>query len=151
MYHHSIEASEKCNKTANMQSVTIEQLAELVDFSTTNIDAPKQWLEGYYHNLISRKELFGYWNNQELLAVGECRKFDHFQTDYAEVGMIVSKNKRGQGIAKQVLNYLVKHATKQGLSVICSTENQNIPAQKAIFDVGFIPYHRIVQFEFNQK
>jgi len=151
MYQHSLEASKKHNKIANMQPVTIEQLAELVEFSVTNIDAPRQWLEGYYRNLISRNELFGYWNNQELLAAGECRLFDHFQTDYAEVGMIVSKNKRGQGIAKQVLNYLVRHATKHGLSVICSTENQNISAQKAISDVGFIPYHRIVQFEFNQK
>jgi GNAT superfamily N-acetyltransferase len=151
MYQHSLEKSYKYNKTADMQAVTIEQLAELVEFSATNINAPRQWLKEYYLNLISRNELFGYWNSQELLAAGECRLFDHFQTGYAEVGMIVSKNKRGKGIAKQVLNYLVRHATKQGLSIICSTESQNISAQKAISDVGFISNHRVVQFEFNQK
>jgi predicted acetyltransferase len=63
--------------------------------------------------------------------------------------MVVAQSDRGRGIAKQVLSFLAKHASSKGLKSICSTESSNIGAQKAISRVGFVPHHRIVQFEFN--
>ncbi|MDN3680851.1 GNAT family N-acetyltransferase [Vibrio tapetis subsp. quintayensis] len=128
-----------------------EQLNTFVAFAVTNIGAPEQWLSGYYGNLINRKELFGYWSEGELLATGECRLFDEYQTEYADLGMIVAQSQRGKGIATQVLNWLVSAANDRGLTPICSTESDNLGAQKAIKRAGLEPLNRIVQIEFGHS
>jgi len=148
MYQHAIETNDKLNECVELQLTTMAQLTEFVQFAVANIGAPEQWLNDYYANLIERNELFGYWHNKQLIAAGECRLFDHFQTEYADIGVIVSQSERGQGIAKKVLSTLVKHADKLGLIAMCSTENSNVAAQKAISSVGFLTNNRIVQFEF---
>ena len=107
MYQHK---SALIEDSIDMQLAYDEQLSEFVSFAVTNINAPEQWLTQYYGNLITRKELFGYWHKGQLLAVGECRLFDQYQTEYADLGMIVAQSVRGQGLAKKVLNYLTKHA-----------------------------------------
>ncbi|KGJ90971.1 GNAT family N-acetyltransferase [Colwellia psychrerythraea] len=154
MYQQALEKSvipSEAIEPIAMQQVAEQQLAELVEFAMAAIGAPQEWLSGYYHNLIKRNELFAYWHKGELLAAGECRLFDHYQTEYAELGMIVAKSARGQGMAKRVLHYLKTHAEQQGLQAICSTESSNIAAQKAITSAGFVADNRIVQFEFTSS
>ncbi len=135
----------------DLQLAQPEQLSQFVDFAATNIGAPKEWLMGYFGNLIHCKELFGYWKDGELLATGECRLFDEYQTEYADLGMIVAQSQRGQGIATQVLKWLVSFANDRGLTPICSTESGNLGAQKAIKRAGLMPLNRIIQIEFAQK
>lgn len=148
MYQHNTKLADENLEMIDMQIAGTEQLTDFVSFAVANIGAPEQWLTQYYGNLIVRKELFGYWHEGKLLAAGECRLFDQYQTEYADLGMIVAQSIRGQGIAKKVLAFLTKHATTQGLSSICSTESNNVAAQKAIAHAGFTSAHRIVQFEF---
>lgn len=150
MYQHDVELIDNQIESIEMQAASTEQLTEFVSFAATNIGAPEQWLSQYYGNLITRNELFGYWKNGQLLATGECRLFDQYQSEYADLGMIVAQSVRGQGIAKRVLAFLNQHAARQGLKAICSTESNNIAAQKAISQVGFTSVHRIVQFEFSR-
>lgn len=149
MYQHSGSRDNKLNDVIDMHIANESQLDEFVEFAVHNIGAPEQWLNGYYTNLISRKELFGYWFEGKLIAAGECRLFDEYQTDYADLGMIVAKSERGQGIAKKVLSFLTTHASSKGLKAICSTEASNIGAQKAIMNASFSSVNRIVQFEFD--
>jgi len=125
-----------------------EQLDDFVEFSVTNIGAPAEWLTQYYTHLIKREELFGYWNGSQLLVSGECRLFDDYQTEYAELGMIVALSERGKGLATKALQYLSGNAIKRGLQPICSTESANIGAQKAISRAGFSSTNRIIQFKF---
>lgn len=148
MYQHNTKLVDKNIEMINMQIAGAEQLTAFVTFAAANIGAPEQWLTQYYGNLIERKELFGYWYKRKLLAAGECRLFDQYQTEYADLGMIVAQLNRGQGIAKKVLTFLTKQAASQGLTSICSTESNNVAAQKAIAHAGFTSAHRIVQFEF---
>lgn len=125
-----------------------EKIADYVDFAAKHIGAPKAWLTDYYTNLIQRNELFGYWVKSELKATGECRLFDEFQTQYADLGLIVAQSERGKGLGCKVLQSLKIIAKEKGLTAICSTEKDNIPAQKAIEKAGFEAYHRLIQFEF---
>ncbi|CAH7340381.1 Acetyltransferase, GNAT family protein [Vibrio chagasii] len=132
-----------------MTLATEEQLDKLVEFASSAIGAPKEWLTGYYSNLTARQELWGYWENESVLATGECRKFEEHQTQFADLGMIVAEQERGKGLATRVLNSLKQQANLQGLEVICSTESSNIGAQKAIERAGMSSKHRILQFDFN--
>ena len=126
-----------------------EQLSEMVDFAKINVGAPEQWLTGYYTNLINRRELFGFWQNGRLLAAGESRGYDEYQTDYADLGVIVDESARGNGLATNVLKQLTIITEDKGLKPILSTEKNNIGAQKAISRAGFFAGNRIVQFDFS--
>ena len=130
-----------------MNRVQIEQIDELIAFAKANIGAPEQWLAGYYTNLINRRELFGFWQHGRLQAAGESRGNDEFQTDYADLGVIVDESARGKGLATLVLKQLVLTARARGLIPICSTEKGNTGAQRAINRAGFVAKHRIVRFD----
>jgi RimJ/RimL family protein N-acetyltransferase len=127
------------------------QLFEFVQFAVSNVGAPEQWLSEYFNDLIKREELWGYWKDERLLATGECRLFDEHQCKYADLGMIVDKSERGQGIATGVLNRLVSLANERGLIAICSTESGNLGAQKAIHRAGLKALNRIIQMEFDHQ
>lgn len=114
-------------------------------FAHEAIGAPKEWLAGYYGNLIQREELFGYWDNETLAATGECRLFDGYQSEYADLGVIVSAAHRGKSIATKVIKQLIAFAQSKQLRPICSTEKGNAGAQKAIGRAGFIAQHRIIE------
>lgn len=141
--------------TVQDASITLElanqdKLEHFVEFAVNAIGAPKEWLTGYFGSLIAKQELFGYWKDGHLVASGECRKFADYQTDYADLGMIVSPDYRGQGIATEVLRSLIGLAKSQQLIPMCSTEKTNIGAQKAILKAGLVTNHRLLKVEFSQ-
>jgi RimJ/RimL family protein N-acetyltransferase len=129
-----------------MPTVQSEQLTGAVEFATAAIGAPAEWLSGYYANLIHRQELFGVWENGQLIATGESRGYDDYQTQYADVGVIVAQSQRGNGMATKILRQLVNLNEANGLKSICSTEKTNVAAQKAIGRAGFFASNRIIQF-----
>ncbi|MCK8075215.1 GNAT family N-acetyltransferase [Vibrio sp. 1CM2L] len=149
MFRQRPTAVENSIENIEMTLATEEQLDQLVEFASSAIGAPKEWLTGYYSNLIARQELWGYWENNNVLATGECRKFDEHQTQFADLGMIVAEQERGKGLATRVLYFLKQLANSQGLEAMCSTESSNIGAQKAITRSGLSSKHRILQFDFD--
>ncbi|MGB1198803.1 MAG: GNAT family N-acetyltransferase [Thalassotalea sp.] len=148
MYQLAPTDNKQQGKSIEMTIASSAQLEQFVQFSAENINAPTEWLISYYSNLIQRKELWGYWCNEALVATGECRLFDQYQTNFSDLGVIVAKTERKRGLAKKVLCFLTQHATKQGLAPICSTESSNAAAQKAIAAAGFLSVNRIIKFEF---
>ena len=154
MYRPNSQARSDCDsdriEEIEMNPATQEQLDQLVEFASSAIGAPKEWLTGYYGNLIARQELWGYWESDDILATGECRKFDEHQTQFADLGMIVAQEERGKGLATRVIHFLKQHANSQGLEAMCSTESSNIGAQKAITRAGLSSKHRILQFDFSE-
>lgn len=134
------------NTPLAMSAVEAPQLAEAVEFAMAAIGAPPEWLTGYYANLIDRHELFGLWEEGRLIAAGESRGYDDYQTDYADVGVIVAASERSRGLATRVLKHLIAMNEEKSLSSICSTEAGNIAAQKAITRAGFLARNRILQF-----
>ncbi|MCF7485517.1 GNAT family N-acetyltransferase [Vibrio sp. A2-1] len=154
MYRQNSQANSDCDsgriEEIEMNLATEEQLDQLVEFTSTTIGAPKEWLTDYYGNLIARQELWGYWESDDILATGECRKFDEHQTQFADLGMIVAQEERGKGLATRVIHFLKQQANSQGVEAMCSTESSNIGAQKAIKRAGLSSKHRILQFDFSE-
>lgn len=148
MYKQRVSPIKNHENTLVLTLAKPEQLNQFIDFSATNIGAPEQWLASYYSNLINRSELLGYWVDDKLIAAGECRLFDEYQTQYADLGMIVAQSHRSKGIATQVLKSLVKLANERNLTPICSTESSNLGAQKAIERAGLEAQNRIIKMIF---
>lgn len=151
MYHYNKDTEiTEANfpKNYDFRAVQDNELDTAVDFAELTLGADRGWLSGYYGNLINRAELFGLWQEKNLVATGECR-VSETQKPYADLGMVVSKIHRGQGLATSILRKLLTLCDQKGLKAICSTEEENIGAQRAIAKAGFISHHRIVEFKFN--
>ncbi len=116
-------------------------------FALDVLGAPEDWLRGYYAERIERGELYGLYQDGKLIAAGECR-LSPMQENIADLGMVVAPAYRKKGIATEVLGLLLEKCEEEGWTPICSTENDNIGAQKAIQKAGFVPYHRILQIKF---
>ena len=129
-----------------LKPVEPENSSEAVEFALRNMGAPEDWLTQYISNLIQRQELFGCWLDNELIGTGENRKFDDVQKGYTDIGVIVHQQQRGKGLATWIIQQLIQQAVEKGLKPICSTERDNIGAQKALTKAGFISRHRIIQF-----
>lgn len=84
---------------------------------------------------------------KELLGTGELRQREQWPP-FADVGMIVNKKYRRQGIGTYLLTILKQKAYQQGLKPICSCETGNVGSRKAVENAGFIPYHRVVELSF---
>lgn len=126
-----------------------DELSVAVDYAVETLGANVNWLTGYFANLIDRAELFGLWQGDALMATGECRVSES-QRPYADLGMTVAQSHRKQGLATNILRQLLAHCRKRDLSPICSTERENIAAQKAIMKAGFVSDHRILDIAFDR-
>lgn len=144
---HNSKSAQEYDPKFELALVTSEQLTEVVDFAKSNVGAPEEWLRMYYTNLINRQEVLGYWQNGTLLATGECRGCDQYQTDYADLGVIVDESGRGKGLATDVLKQLITICKSKELKPILSTEKGNLAAKKAISRAGFFAGNRLIQFE----
>lgn len=100
--------------------------------------ASRWLLHGYLNNLIERQQIYGRWTDGRLISNGEWKAYDSYQTEYADVGMIVSEHPRNKGVATAILQELVIIDTRLGLKPICSTEKSNVGAQTAIARCGFV-------------
>lgn len=123
------------------------QLSEAVAFAVDAIGAPEGWLTGYYAQLIERGELYGAWSGDRLVATGERRHRDDPRHACADLGVVVARSHRGQGLATRILSALVAMNDREGVRSICSTERDNRAAQRAITKAGFVAHHRIVRFD----
>ena len=121
-----------------------EDAALVVALAAESTGAPAQWLEGYYRELLARGEVFGVSSGEGLVALGENRRNDAVQVECADLGVIVAPKARGEGLATHVLGRMAALNDAAGVRSICSTERDNIAAQKAISRAGFFAYHRIV-------
>ncbi len=129
-----------------LERVESEHFSQTLEYGVDNLGAPEAWLTQYWSNLIQRGELFACWQDDEIIATGERRIFEEVQAGYADVGVLVSQRHRGQGLATWILRRLVEMTIEEGLKPMCSTERDNIGAQKAIARAGFVSRNRIIRF-----
>jgi len=110
-------------------------------------DDPGDWLTGYVSNLVARRELLALRTAETWLGTGELRVSDT-QPPYADLGVIVSPEHRGRGLAPHILSRLKERCESSGLVPICSTTADNEAAQRAILKAGFVPRHRLLEVLF---
>lgn len=145
LFHASnISTNTFCFEHTN-ERVDIEGRLELKLVSEKEIPEIKVFLKkevgmddtfGYTKNLVNRKEIFRVKDGNTILATSECRMSDS-QPKYADLGMIVNQDYRGQGFATEILKWQVNRVLGLGRKPICSTTIDNIASQKAIEKAGF--------------
>ena len=122
-------------------------LQSAVDFAFETLGQDARWLSHYFGDLIEKEQLFALRRDGEILAIGECR-VSETQKPYVDLGMVVGKAYRRQGLGTNVLRFLVRLCQTRDQKPICSTECSNVASQKAIAKVGFVCRHRMLEFSF---
>lgn len=102
---------------------------------------------GYTENLVSRKEIYMLRESDTIIATSECRISDS-QPNTADIGFIVHKDYRGQGIATQIMKQQINRVLSLGRNPICSTTKDNIASQKVIEKSGFYCSNIIFDMDF---
>ena len=118
---------------------------EFVDLETVeaNFGGPL----GYARMVIEEGILHVLEKGDEILGTGEFRERKSW-VPFADVGMIVNKKYRRQGVGTYLLALLKQKAERQGLQPICSCEAGNLGSRRAVENAGFIAHNRVVQFSF---
>lgn len=123
------------------------ELDDMVRFYQANTEGSGEWIEAFLNAHLNREELFVLYDQQTLVAAGECIPSPK-QLPYADLGMVVARSYRGRGVGSFLLTQLKMHCYKEGWKPICSCEASNHASRKAIEKAGFISEQRIVQITF---
>ncbi|GHO88701.1 GNAT family N-acetyltransferase [Dictyobacter formicarum] len=123
------------------------ELDDLVLFYKANTAGGGEWIEAFLDKRLKREELFILFDQQTLIATGECISSPK-QPPYADLGMVVAQAYRGRGLGSAMLIQLKQHCYAAGWKPICSCEVSNQASKKAIEKAGFISEQRIVNIQF---
>jgi RimJ/RimL family protein N-acetyltransferase len=107
---------------------------------------PRNFLEAYVRERLERQELLLAESGGQILCAGELRR-DPQQVGVAHLGLIVRGDERGKGMGSRMLSSLVTRSRALGLTPRCSTEVDNLGAQRAIERAGFRANHRVLRVE----
>lgn len=96
----------------------------------------------YLAERIDRQELMIHESDGEMVATGE-RRLDQHSIGCAHLGMVVAADWRGRGLGGGMMNSLVSMCREEQLTPLCSTEPDNLAAQRVIRQAGFRSRHTI--------
>lgn len=140
-------ASENTVSNGTLKLAWQDDLTTLVTFYNESVGAPKEWLQGYLGNLITRGELFFLFDGTEILGTCEVRNSDT-DSSIADVGMVVSSNHRQKGIGSFLLGKAKELAYDLERRPICSCEKDNLGSLKSIHKNGFRSTHQMLKISF---
>ena len=142
-----VHESKVSSQHGTLRLVLDADLSRVVEFYHQSIGAPKEWLNGYLGNHISRGEIFVLEDEDEILGACEVRSSDSYPS-VADVGMVVSANHRRKGIGAFLLGKAKELAYDANRKPICSCEKDNLGSLKSIQKNGFRSVNQMLLMEF---
>ena len=125
------------------------ELDDIVYFYQANTEGSGEWIEAFLSKRLDREELFLLYDEQALVAAGECIPSQK-QPPYADLGIVVAQAYRGRGLGSFMLTQLKRHCYTAGWKPICSCVVDNYASKRAIEKAGFISEHRMVKMLFSK-
>src|SRR5258708_1376995 len=113
------------------------ELDDITRFYRENTEGSGEWIEAFVHERLAGEELFVWYNQQTLVATGECIPSQR-QLPYADLGMVVAQSYRGRGLGSSILLQLKERCYEACWKPICSCYVNNYDSKKAIEKAGFL-------------
>lgn len=144
LYHHETEPADVV--LDEFVLATNGDHGRVLSFVADSTGGPQAFLDGYVRERIERKELFLHHAGGELAGIGE-RRFAEPGAGHAHLGIIVGQAHRSRGLGGALMNTLVRMCEREQLTPLCSTEPDNVAAQRLIHRAGFRSRHTIFRME----
>lgn len=119
-------------------------LDELLSFTQLHNVGSSSWLKDYLSHWVERQAIYCLRKEGRLVAMGELRP-SISQPGVADIGVIVHGEYRGRGTATRVVKALIHEGETEEWTLIASTEEQNLGAQKVLTRAGMIAHHRMAE------
>jgi len=116
-------------------------------FYRENTAGDGAWISAFLDERLRHQELFGLYERGVLVATGECIP-SRFQPPYADLGVVVACQQRGQGVGRSILVRLKDQCYAAGWEPICSCGATNGASKRAIEGAGFVSQHQIMRVVF---
>ena len=145
--HRRVELSSGLSKSIFRQA-EVSELASVMRFYQAHTEGSGAWIEAFLDARLTREELFILYDQQTLVAAGECIPSQK-QAPYADLGMVVARSYRGRGLGSFMLTQLKNRCYEAGWKPICSCEVANRASKRAIEKAGFVSEQRMVKVAFS--
>ena len=145
--HRRVELSSGLSKSIFRQA-EVSELASVMRFYQAHTEGSGAWIEAFLDARLTREELFIIYDQQTLVAAGECIPSQK-QAPYADLGMVVARSYRGRGLGSFMLTQLKNRCYEAGWKPICSCEVANRASKRAIEKAGFVSEQRMVKVAFS--
>lgn len=136
------------DKKGDFKMCTPEDIERIVVHGHKSVGASKEWLTGYFGDLIEKGEVFVLEKKGEIIGTCEVRK-SATAPAYADIGMIVAPEFRKQGYGTLLLNKAKTIAIEWSKIPICSCEKDNTGSLKSIQNCGFVSNYQLLAIDFN--
>jgi RimJ/RimL family protein N-acetyltransferase len=123
------------------------ELDTILRFYRANAEGGGAGLEAFVQKRIDRDELFVLYDQQLIVAIGECIPSQR-QLPYVDLGMVVAQAYRSRGLGSFMLSQLKQTCYAADRKPICACAIDNYASKKAIEKAGFISEQRMVQMQF---
>jgi RimJ/RimL family protein N-acetyltransferase len=140
MFEHVIESSS--SGRVDLRLATATDHAAAVAFDRAATDSSEAFLDPFLAERIDRHELYVVESDGEIVATGECR-VDQRARGHAHLGVVVGSDRRCHGLGTGLMHALVDVCRVRDLEPLCSTEPDNLAAQRVIRRAGFRSRHRV--------
>ena len=142
MYQQAHGAADLAELDMRIGTVADHEAAIAFDESAT--DAPRNFLEPFLGTLIEAGDLLLHESGGQIIAKGECR-VDRRAPGHSQLGVVVAVEHRNQGLGARVMAQLTRESQSRNLVPLCSTEPQNMAAQRAVERAGFESRHQVLR------
>ncbi len=119
-------------------------LDELLSFAQLHSGGSGSWLKDYLSHWVGREAVYCLRNEGRLVAMGELRP-SISQPGVADIGVIVHGQYRGMGTATRVVSALIHEGQIEERTLIASTEEQNLGAQKTLSRAGMVTHYHMAE------
>jgi GNAT superfamily N-acetyltransferase len=144
LYHH--ETAPTSEVVEGLRPANEADHANAVSFVADSTGGPLAFVEWYVNERIDRRELFLHEIDGEIAGVGE-RRVAQLGLGHAHLGIVVGHAHRNRGLGGALMNTLVDMCGHEHLTPLCSTEPDNVAAQRVILQAGFRSRHSIFRLE----
>lgn len=143
--HYEADISER---EGELKKCFPDDLDKMVDFAQRCFGASRDWLIGYYTDLIGKGEVFSCENQGAIMGACEVRR-SKTNSDIVDIGMMVAPEFRKQGYGTFLIHKAKTIALDWGKTPICSCEKDNVGSFKSITNAGFVSRYQLLLVAFD--
>jgi GNAT superfamily N-acetyltransferase len=99
------------------------------------------------HEYIRDRKLLLFETGTGLLGFGLHSRVIAGRPEF-DIGMLVVPEHRGKGHGSAIIHHMADHCRNRGWRPICGCDVANVGSRKCLENAGFVPRHRLLEFNF---
>ncbi|MBA4385115.1 MAG: hypothetical protein C0410_10305 [Anaerolinea sp.] len=139
-YHLSYDAAKLSD--IRVRPAKIEDERHIIEVNEEVFDHDYEVIE-----YINKKQLLIFEKEHTIIGFGIYSRVIEGRSDF-DIGMLVEKEFRGQGMGQLIIGYLADYCIKKGWRPTAGCASENIGSRRTLEKAGFVANYRLLEFSF---